>query len=117
VVTRYHILNKMQHICLVCDKGFASTKNLERHHNRMHKVCETPPYLCNFCHTGFLRWEDYQFHYNQRLIREHIKKSKKRQQNLPLLPPETPPESPISLRLIAEEDLEATENNAHNDSM
>ena len=102
-------MSDLQQFCVVCDKVFANSKNLERHHTRMHKVCEIPPYLCNFCHTGFLRWEDYQFHYNQRLIRQHVTKSKKRKQKLSVLSQETPPESPISVTLIAENNVETTD--------
>ena len=72
--------------CLLCQKQFASEKNLRRHHNRQHQVCTTPPYLCNFCHTGFQTFEEYKSHHSERLLRQHAKKSKKKVTVVPPAP-------------------------------
>ena len=64
--------------CLLCSKQFVSAKNLKRHANYAHKLCETPAYLCNFCHTGFVKWEDYEKHHSERLLKTFAKKTKKR---------------------------------------
>ena len=64
--------------CLLCNKEFASPRNLKRHANYAHKLCEPPTYVCNFCHTGFVKWEDYEQHHNQRLMKTFGRKTKKR---------------------------------------
>ena len=64
--------------CLLCNKEFVSARNLKRHANYAHKLCETPAYVCNFCHTGFVRWEDYERHHSERLLKTFAKKTKKR---------------------------------------
>lgn len=64
--------------CLLCNKAFANPRNLKRHANYAHKLCETPPYNCNFCNTGFLFWEDYEKHYSDRLLKTFARKTKKR---------------------------------------
>ena len=64
--------------CLLCNKEFASPRNLKRHANYAHKLCDTPAYVCNFCHTGFVRWEDYEQHHSHRLMKTFARKTKKR---------------------------------------
>ena len=64
--------------CLLCSKAFASPRNLKRHTNYAHRLCEPPAYICNFCHIGFARWDDYEKHHSERLMKTFAKKTKKR---------------------------------------
>ena len=64
--------------CLLCSKAFSSPKNLKRHTNYAHRLCEPPAYVCNFCHIGFARWDDYEKHHSERLMKTFAKKTKKR---------------------------------------
>ena len=64
--------------CLLCAKHFVSSKNLKRHANYAHKLCEQPAYVCDQCHTGFCRYEDYEKHYSDRLLKIHSRKIKRR---------------------------------------
>ena len=64
--------------CLLCAKHFVSSKNLKRHANYAHKLCEQPTYVCDQCHTGFCRYEDYEKHYSDRLLKIHSRKIKRR---------------------------------------
>ena len=64
--------------CILCNKEFASSQNLRRHNNYAHKLCEPPTYVCSFCNTGFVNWEDYEHHHNQRLLKTFSRKKKKR---------------------------------------
>ena len=63
--------------CLLCSKAFASPRNLKRHTNYAHKLCEPPTYVCNFCHIGFARWDDYEKHHSERLMKTFARKTKK----------------------------------------
>ena len=69
--------------CLLCNKEFASPMNLKRHSNYAHKLCDAPAFVCNFCHTGFVKWEDYEQHHSQRLAKTFARKTKKRKVKLP----------------------------------
>ena len=81
--------------CLLCNKEFASTQNLKRHNNYAHKLCEPPAYVCNFCHTGFVNWDDYEHHHSQRLLKTFSRKKKKRTaQPEPAVNPSLSPMSP-----------------------
>ena len=64
--------------CLLCNKEFANPRNLKRHTNYAHKLCEAPTYVCNFCHTGFVNWDDYEKHHSNRLMKTFSRKTKKR---------------------------------------
>ena len=64
--------------CLLCSKAFASARNLKRHTNYAHRLCEPPAYVCNFCHIGFARWDDYEKHHSERLMKTFARKTKKR---------------------------------------
>lgn len=68
--------------CLLCNKAFASPKNLKRHANYAHKLCDAPAFLCDFCHIGFVRWEDYEKHHSDRLLKTFARKTKKRKVKL-----------------------------------
>lgn len=64
--------------CLLCKKVFATEKNLKRHISYAHKLCDPPAYVCDFCHTGFVRWDDYETHHSERLMKTFSRKTKKR---------------------------------------
>ena len=66
--------------CLLCAKHFVSAKNLKRHSNYAHKLCEPPAFVCDQCHTGFVHYEDYEKHHSDRLLKVFHRKTKRRNQ-------------------------------------
>jgi hypothetical protein len=64
--------------CILCDKEFASLRNLKIHEERLHQVCKKPNFICNFCNTGFEHYTYYEAHFSARLKRSLAKKSRKK---------------------------------------
>ena len=64
--------------CFLCNKKFATKRNLKIHEERLHQVCKKPNFICNYCNTGFEHYNVYQDHHSARLKRTLSKKTRKR---------------------------------------
>lgn len=64
--------------CYLCNKNFASNRNLKIHEERLHQVCNKPNFICNFCNTGFEHYIYYEAHFSARLKRSMAKKGKQK---------------------------------------
>lgn len=64
--------------CFLCNKKFATKRNLKIHEERLHQVCKKPNFICNYCNTGFEHYNMYQDHHSARLKRTLSKKTRKR---------------------------------------
>lgn len=64
--------------CFLCNKKFATKRNLKIHEERLHQVCKKPTFTCNFCHTGFDDYHLFQDHHSARLKRTLSKKIRKK---------------------------------------
>jgi transcription initiation factor TFIID subunit TAF12 len=64
--------------CFLCNKKFATKRNLKIHEERLHQVCKKPTFICNYCNTGFDHYSMFQDHHSARLKRTLSKKTRKR---------------------------------------